>query len=445
MKWKLLFWMTLSFGVLLAVSLYIGQRQPERVITILGEDSSNLNAYATLGQDFTKKTGIKVRFEKVSFDQLAERAEADFRNGTAKYDIVLNYNFSLAPYVTNKYVVEMGSPTSPIPLRNLSANEDMFENALRETSFYYSIPDDPSSNPAQFGLPFAANTMLLVYNKELFDDPDLRERFRRSAGRDLTPPVDWNQYIETAEFFSTARPGLYGVAMQGASGDWLYYEMANYLFGMGTGTSDKKYGWEQTKLTLVSPQNEEVLRFMKRLRRTSSGDFFTTDASKQQALMLEGRTAMALMWSDYVFPLAQSAFEKKKKPRFEFLPTPGTRSGLAGGAFYINKASKNIEGATQFVLFALGPQNQRKMMQYGLCSPLQSAYTDDVYSRVPYAKALRDSLARGTFMFEAGTDASIISGALTTAVQRYMRDEISEAETLRQASSEIISKRQAAR
>ena len=116
-------------------------------------------------------------------------------------------------------------------------------------------------------------------------------------------------------------------------------------------------------------------------------------------------------------------------------------SGLAGGAFYINRKSHNIPSASQFVLYALAPENQTKLIEKGLCSALKTAYTEDVMARVPYARALRDSLERGVFMFEAGSDAEIINSALTTWVQKFMRGEVSEADALKQAQQEILSKK----
>jgi ABC-type glycerol-3-phosphate transport system substrate-binding protein len=225
--------------------------------------------------------------------------------------------------------------------------------------------------------------------------------------------------------------------MQGAADGWLYYELSNYLFSMGTGTSKKDFGWQETNdITIDSPQNQEVLRYYKKLLATSSGNFFNVGASQQQAIMLEGKTAMAIVWSDYVQPLAAS-----KSPRFGFAPIPGPISGLAGGAFYINRRSQHLHAAAQFVLYALSPENQTQLIEKGLCSPLKTAYTEDVMSRVPYARALRDSLKRGVFMFEAGSDSTIVSDALTTWVQSYVRGNVSEVEALKQAQAEVVRKR----
>lgn len=442
MKWKILLSLVVIAG--LAFAYYTQKEGPltnKETIVIFGEDSSNLRAYSTLKDEFTAKTGIQVKFEGATFEQSVQKADADFRNGKGDYDVVLQYNFSLAPYVRNKYVADLEEVFSTRDLKKLKINENMFENALRETSYYYSNPQDTKSPIKQFGFPFAANTMLLVYNKDLFENADIRREFKTATGKELMPPTEWNDYMAVAEFFTKSQPDLKGVCMQGASDGWLYYELASYFYGMGTGTSAKHYGWEEDRpLTISTKKNEEVLRYVKRLRASSSGDFFTVGGSQQQEIMLQGKTAMALMWSDYIQPLAANTKENKS-PRFGFAPVPGRLSGLAGGAFYINRKSHHLKAASQFVLFALSPENQTKLIEKGLCPALKTAYTDEVIARVPYARALRDSLARGVFMFEAGSDAEIINSALTTYVQKFIRGEISEVEALKQAEQEVLNKR----
>jgi multiple sugar transport system substrate-binding protein len=442
MKQKILITIVVCVVAITAVYLVFQDRPSgPKEIVIFGEDSSNLKAYKSLKDEFAAKTGIKTTFEGTTFEQSVQKADANFRQGKGDYDIVLQYNFSLAPYVRNGYVARIDDVFSPSVLSNLRVNENMFENALRETSYYYSKPHDPTSSIEQFGFPFAANTMLLVYNKDMFENQTFREKFKEATGKELELPTEWNDYLMVAEFFSKVQPGIKGVCMQGAPDGWLYYELANYLFSMGTGTSSKRYGWEEDHtLSIATSKNEGVLRYYKKLHATSSGNFFTVDAPEQQKIMFEGKTAMAIMWSDYVQPLAENT-KNNKAPIFGFAPIPGNVSGLAGGAFYINRKSRNLQSASQFVLYALTPENQTKLIEKGLCSAVKTAYTEDVMERVSYARALRDSLERGIFMFEAGTDAEIISTALTTYVQKFIRGEILAPEALKSIENEINTKK----
>lgn len=442
MNWKAILWIGLLLIACVVVCLlFIRGPQAKTAITILGEDSSNLQAYRRLEWEFRDKTGIHLTFEGTTFEQAWLKADEDFRSGSGRYDIVLQYNFSLSPYVRNRYVARVNDIFSRSVLSAQRVTEDVFQNAFMETCFYYSNPLDLTSPPEQFGFPFATNTMLLVYNRNLFRDVQIQRQFKEATGKDLVPPTDWTDYLTVAEFFSDLRPGLKGVCLHGASGQWLYYELCNYLFSMGSGTSKKHYGWEDDHpLTIASPENEKVLEYYKRLYLASSGDFFTVDAVKQREIMLQGKTAMAIMWSDYIQPLSSTTSDANATA-FGFAPIPGKISGIAGGAFYINRRSRHMKAASQFILFALEQENQTRLIEHGLCSPLKSAYTETVLSAVPYACALRDSLDRSVFMFEAGRDAEIIGNALTTHVQRFIREEVTGPEALKIAENEILAKR----
>ena len=190
MKWKLVLLLCLIAGF--ALIAYVIKKQsatPKEALIVFGEDSSNLKAYGSLSDEFTAKTGIQLKFEGATFEQAVQKADADFRNGKGDYDIVLQYNFSLAPYVKNKYVAEISDVFAPGILADAHIKEGMFDKALRETCFYYSNPQDTKSEPKQFGFPFAANTMLLVYNRDLFENTVLKERFKTEFGKELEPPT----------------------------------------------------------------------------------------------------------------------------------------------------------------------------------------------------------------------------------------------------------------
>lgn len=427
-----------SLGGLVALALLPSNRGQPPMITVLGEDSSNLTAYSTAAKAFEKQSGIKVQVEAATFEQAVQKADASFRSGSATYDVVLQYNFSLATYVRGRFVTPIDELFQVDELAKLRKSRSFFERALKETSYYYSNPDKIDGPPSQFGLPFAANTLLLVYNKDLFESPQHQSAFKEKHGRALTPPATWADYMVVAEYFSQPSTNTKGVAMQGAPDGWLYYEAALYLFNMGTGTTKKEFGWEEVKsLTIATVENERVLEYMKRLREFSSGDFFSVGASQQQEIMLEGKTAMALMWSDYVQRLAEAGQKDAKKSRFGFSPTPGSISGLAGGAFYVDAKSKNKRAAADFIEYITRPQVQEGLISHGLCSPVKEAYTESVLKTVPYADSLRASLERGVFMFEAGRDSETINTAVTTNIQKFMRGEIDARSALINAQEQV--------
>ena len=86
-------------------------------------------------------------------------------------------------------------------------------------------------------------------------------------------------------------------------------------------------------------------------------------------------------------------------------------------------------------------KNQIELMKNGYCSPLSTAYDAPNLSNIPYLNALKSSLERGVYAFEAGADADMVSQILTVYLQKIWNEEISIEEGLKKAQDEIIIER----
>ena len=73
-------------------------------LTVLGENSSNLQAMEPLKGGYEKNSNVKIEFKPNTFEDAFSKANQDFANKTGLYDIVLQYNFSLSSFVRNSYV-----------------------------------------------------------------------------------------------------------------------------------------------------------------------------------------------------------------------------------------------------------------------------------------------------------------------------------------------------
>lgn len=430
-------WIVLFVGFVVGVILVIPR--PQTTLTILGEDSSNLHAMESLAAEYEKETGVKVRFVRQTFDELQRAGDSDLQSGAGTYDIILNYNFSLAPYVNNGWVYTLSELKALVAADTAwrGFESDIFESSWREVG-YYRRNSGPSAAEEPIGYPFASNTMLLCYNRRLFEDAGNRAAYRERYHEELVPPRDWEHFRRAAEFFSTNGNGTRGVAMQGGAGGWLYYEWLNFAFGMGGGVLAKRRGWEgdeHTPLLLDRPETVTATRFWLGLKPFNAGDFLSTGAIEQQEQMRSGNVAMAIMWSDYVYGLLYDGAQHENE--FGFLPIPGNRSMLAGGAFYVNRRSRHPREAAAFIMWLMQRPRQVRLMGRGLASPLRSAYSDTASLRLPYAQALKESLDRGVYMAEAGPDATIVQETLTKHLQRIWRGEVPPEEGLRDATQEL--------
>lgn len=407
-------------------------------IRVLGEDSSNLQAIEALYKS-KPFAGAKIDFIKKSFEDALQKANIDFAQGTGLYDIVLQYNFSLSSFSRNRYVLTVDELKKLVPQGRFEEIEgDLFLNVWDEVGKYYKPGSHDGSHPEAIGYPFAANTMLLVMNRRMFADAANKKRFKALTGRDLAVPKTWNEFAELAKFFTSK--DTHGVCLQGQQGGWLYYEWSNFLFGMGGRVMNKKFGWAGDQKTEIDVDSEAAVKaaeFYVGLRPYNGCDFTATGASEQKNDLLKGKTAMAIVWSDYLWGLIHDG-----SVEFDFAPIPGGKSMIAGGSFYISRKTKNPQATAQYVLDLLGKDNQAQLMLKGLCSPVKSAYEHpDVVAKVPYAAALRESLKRGEYMLEAGPDADAIQAVITEQMQRLWQGEGTARIRLDEAKKQIDKRR----
>lgn len=426
--------------------LIISLSSCDNKLTVLGEDSSNLHAFESIKEQYEKEHDVKVAFRPNTFEDANEKANQDFMNQTGVYDIVLQYNFSLSSYVQNNYVMRLDTLLQLADNKDLGFENDLFPEAWREVGWYYKDPSIPviEGNMQPIGFPFATNTMLLVYNKRMFNDPENKEAFRKEFGKELTAPKDWEHFRQIAKFFTNEKKKTYGICMQG-SGDWLYYEYCDFLYGMGGSIFDKKYGWQGNKgnkITINSKEAEEATKYYLSLKKYNKGNYTTVDATEQVKQILEGDVAMGLVWSDYLYGIVQS----NHSSQFDYAPIPGMHSPIAGGCFYVNRHTKYPKDAIDFILYMMKPDIQVELTLKGLCSPFRSTYDNkDVQNRIPYAKALKESLERGTYMYEAGLESGKVSQIITNHIQRlWSSDNLDVVSALQMMGADIEKAREKA-
>lgn len=417
MKKEFVFWVFLCGFIFIMISC------DNCELKILGEDSSIFHALKSQEGAFEENSETSLSFRPNSFENASEKAIQDFINHTGLYDVILQYNFSLSTYVEEGYVWPIDSLLAKYyknNKRSLTFEDELFPNAWKEVGWYYKDPSNLNVESLQkIGYPFATNTLLLVYNKNFFEKEENKRDFKKRYGRDLDVPTDWEQFWNIAEFFT--KDNNYGICLQGSIGGWLYYEYCTFLFGMKGSVFEKQYGWESSKdkvVTITSPEAISATKYYLGLKKFNKGDYFSVDAMRQVKLIQEGDVAMGLVWSDYLYELVKDG----KSSRFGFAPIPGDDSPIAGGCYYVNRDTKNPEAATDFILYMMQPETQVELALNGLCSPLKSTYENQrVIDKIPYSKALKTSLERGKYMFEAGLECHVVCDIINDHIQRLWR------------------------
>lgn len=412
------------------------QRQVK--LTVIGEDSSNLQAMEALKSVYEQDNNVKIAFRPNTFEDALNKANQDFIHKTGLYDIVLQLNFALSSYVRNEFVYCIDDLLEMIEQPDTSFENNLFQNAWKEVGWYKDLSKPNSNEIKKIGYPFATNTMLLTYNKKMFENPNNQKDYKAKYKEDLTVPTTWEQFRNVAEFFTNQNTNTYGVCMQGATDGWLYYEYCNFLFGMNGSVFDKQEkerGWEgteYTKITITSQEAVAATKLYKSLKPFNKGNYTTVDGAEQMKLLKEGNVAMGIVWSDYLYSF--DVFGKD----FGFAPIPGDKSPIAGGCFYVNKNTQNPKEAIKYIMYLLQPNVQIDLAKKGLCSPLKTTYDNPDVQKIAYSNALKTSLERGVYMFEASVESGVVSEVITNHIQRlWNNDNLKVEDILEQIKQDI--------
>jgi ABC-type glycerol-3-phosphate transport system substrate-binding protein len=413
------------------------------ILNILGENSATLQAMQSLEEDYEKlHPNIDLKFNPNTFEDAFNKSNQDFINGTGLYDIIMQYNFSLASFVQNDYVHKTEELLEGIPMSKRDFERNLFKNNWQEVGYFYKDYKKPDQGESMVAYPFSAHSMLLMYNEEMFNNEENRELFRDRYNQELVVPTNWSDFYKIAEFFTNNENNIKGVCLGGANDGYLYYTVSNFIYGHNGSILNKEVGWKgdlNTEVSINSEENLAALSLLKSLKPFNKGDFTSVSQYEPFQYMLEGNTAMTFVWSDLIYP--NTFKEDEFDSRFGYAPIPGNKSIYIGGAYFISKKSKYPKEALEYILFLHQPENQIKMAQNGLCPSSLITYNNPIVENLPYSKALRESLVRGGVLLEAGPDANMINEVVTTYVQKYWNNEITVEEALDLMEDEIIDKR----
>jgi ABC-type glycerol-3-phosphate transport system substrate-binding protein len=421
------------------ISLSLSACQRQSTVRLIGEDSSNLKAIRRELEKLVLPGQPKILAEALDFNTALSQATADLAQRTGRYDLVLQYNFSLSPFVRNNYVYDIEGLKRSAPAVDYSFENDLLLNVWRELGFYLKPPFGDVHQVKPVAYPFCANTMVLVYNKKLLARPDIAAANAAAFGGDFGLPRTWEEFARAALLVTRTDPKLKGVVLQGATGGWLYYEWVNLLFGLGGKVMDKAYGWQSdltTPLTLTSPIANHAVELYLSMKSANAGDFFSVDAVAQRDLMLAGDVAYAIMWTDYVPDIAKHAGSD-----FGFAPVPGVHSMIAGGSYFVSRQSKHVDLDAMLIAHLSSPAAQKRMALDGLLPPTRSALSDEQVLSIPYMPAVKASLERGIYMAEAGPDSDLIAQSITDALQGAWKGSIEPADVVSRAAAAIVSGR----
>jgi multiple sugar transport system substrate-binding protein len=397
--------------------------EPVPTIHVIGDATSAVDAIEQLIPEFTRETGIQVVLEKAGYAASLQKATADLSTKSGAYDVILQSRDALATFATqgSLYTVDELEKASR---KKADFEGDLFPNAWKELSAYKG---------SIYGYPSAANTMFVLYRKDLMEDAAEQQSFRKRYGYKLAPPQDWKQYRDLAEFFNRPAEGFYGTLLQGKRFPAVWFEWLNFAYSFGGGVMQREHAWQYGPIIINSPETIQATDYYNSLKKFSYPGYtdFTWDDAVGQ--MRQGHIFMCLLWSDALFhvvdPKTSSVVGK-----IGFAPLPAGKAGrvaeIAGSSYFVSRYGKHPGASFEFILWMMKRDNQIKQELAKGASARKSVYDDPRVLELPYALANAQSLAVGKTMADTVPEAPQIAEVIETAINDVLSDKNSSQQAL---------------
>lgn len=327
---------------------------------------------------FVERTGCALQPEFVAMD-LHPLHEALFESGGLRngdWDIALIITDWLAEAYESRALADLR------PFLEGNPPEDYPDGWTRSLLAYQDFGD------AVVGLPFHDGPEVLIYRRDLFEDPAEQRNFRERHGRELRLPETWDEFVEVARFFHRPEQHLYGTVFAA------YPDGHNtvYDFALQTWTHGGELVDECGKVLVDSPGARRGLEFYRSVLKDRSAvhprcrEF---DSVKSGFAFAGGEVALMVNWFGFA-AMCEVIPESRVKGRVDIGAVPHAPGALSASLncywlYSLAAGSPHARTAWDFVRFAVNAENDRLLTLEGGIGCRKSTWRDQaVNESVPY-------------------------------------------------------------
>lgn len=351
----------------------IGHTHQKTRLRVLISRSQSSKALQHITPEFVRKTGIDVEFvELLPYELYPETLRAAKNGG---FDLVRN-NMSALPLFSEDIFYTFNDDE----FRQITAG--MLPRIVEDFSYIHGQPQ---------GIPFDIGTDMLVYRKDLFEDPLLQRMYFEQNGETLAVPSAFDQCERISRFFNRAfNPNSPVQAGSGMNWDsptelsssfFLRYinNMPARILKRGETPVDEK-AVLQSLCNMYACGRYALPVREKRWVGATLDDF------------IHGQTAFELIFLNYASNI--SHLQKNiYGGQIGYTAVPGGSSYITGGSFSIFRDSPNIEATKEFIRWVSSYAQAELITLYGGLSPYAEVYhNSEILMQYPWYSHLLENL-----------------------------------------------------
>ena len=347
-------------------------------VTVATVSNSQMTDMQKLSSDFTKQTGIKVKFLTLPENNLRQKITQDVAMNGGAFDLVMISNYETPFYAQNKWIMSLEPFFSKMKSKEKNTYDLGDTLKVWKTSLSYKNE--------RYSLPFYGESSMLFYREDLF----------KKAGLQMPDNPTWDQVTGFAEKLNQGN--VHGIILRGQPG-W----GANMApFDTFINTYGGRWYDKNWKPQLTSPEVKNAAKSYSTLASKYGQPGITSDNFPEcESAFSSGNGAM---WYDATSASGYLADPKSSKVSdsvgFTNAPTAVTPKGshwLYSWALGIESASKNPDAAFEFLKWATSKHYLDlvgKQLGWERVPPGTRTYTYEKtpYGKKPWAKIELDSI-----------------------------------------------------
>lgn len=312
---------------------------------------SHFKKAETLVEEFTKETGIEVEIDALQYLKLRDRQILEMSKKKGEYDVVSWVVMWKGEYVAKGLLAPLSTFFMDPTLANPSYDIDDVADAYLQNGGVVGGKKGymPGKSGALYGIPFGAETSILAYRKDVFEELGLEV------------PQNYDELVAAMKTIKEKK-GMGAMTSRGKTGHQVTAGWLLHLAPLGGKIFDDE--WNPV---INSPEAVKAAEVMRIITQTGPIGIPSYGYSEASAAFLQGDAAMYLDTLKIAAMVRDPKLSKVDgKVGYALHPT-GVRCGSETGGFAmgIPANSQNKEAAFLFIQYMTSKAGDRRMVELG--------------------------------------------------------------------------------
>ena len=370
---------TLSLGTALANPY---EKFAGTTIVVSWPALSHFNKAEELVKEFTEETGIEVEIDALQYLALRDRQLLEMSKPRGDYDVVSWVVMWKGEYVNKGLLTPLSQFFTDVSLVDPDYDINDIADAYLQNGGIVGGEKGylPGKSGALYGVPFGAETSIMAYRKDIFEE------------QGITPPKTYSEMREVMKKLKDA--GVPAMTSRGATGHQVTAGWLLHLSPLGGSVFDAD--WNPV---FNNEKGVEAAKVMREITQTGPTGIPAFGFGEAAAAFLQGDAAMYLDTLKIASMSRDPALSKVDgKVGFALHPTgdDGTCGSETGGfALGIPANSQNKEAAFLFIQYLTSKQGDQRMVELG-GDPIRLSTIKNNVDKFPEYQVVLDQLPCAT-------------------------------------------------